>query len=493
MRLGDSMKTLLPKSHNDKAVSPSLPLIGALTAGVYLLTFLFYIRGPEVHSRTGRELFAWFAALSLLYLFWKGYQHVRQPAAALKPQTIIGFAALFCLIAALTYPFHSTDVFGYINRGWQQVHYNQNPYVYTLAEVPGWQQDPMLRFHWIYNPNPYGFLFTLIARFISHLGNGNWWLTLLLFKALNALAFGFTGWLIWRGAKLLRHDRPIVALYLFLWNPLILMHHLANGHNDILVGCLLALSIYLVIRGLHLWVIPVLVAATLLKYAPALFIPPALVYIIKRKGWKVAALGCLIGALVLLLVSAPYLQDWRQFRLADIQGNATLIDNSLHSFLIHIYRNIARLLPPLAQYIPTVDALIKPTLRGGFMVFLAIQLVGIPKDFPPSLLLEKSLLLLFVLICVVSSKFNGWYMGMLLAPALFLSAGHWLRRLIVLITCAQLLSITFFKQAYMLNYFAMILIPAWIVFRQARRERALAIPASEDLPAAPISTAAPQT
>lgn len=77
--------------------------------------------------------------------------------------------------------------------------------------------------------------------------------------------------------------------------------------------------------------------------------------------------------------------------------------------------------------------------------------------------------------------------------ALFLAAGHWLRRLIVLITCAQLLSITFFKQAYMLNYFAMILIPAWIVLRQARGERALAAPASEDLPAAPISTASPPT
>jgi hypothetical protein len=63
---------------------------------------------------------------------------------------------------------------------------------------------------------------------------------------------------------------------------------------------------------------------------------------------------------------------------------------------------------------------------------------------------------------------------MFLPAALLIREGHWLRRLVVLISCAELLSLTFFKQAYMLNYFAMILVPAWIVFRQARKQPALA-------------------
>ncbi len=49
---------------------------------------------------------------------------------------------------------------------------------------------------------------------------------------------------------------------------------------------------------------------------------------------------------------------------------------------------------------------------------------------------------------------------MLLPPALFLPERHWLRRLTLLVTTAQTLSLTFFKQAYILNYFAMILVPA---------------------------------
>src|SRR4029077_20957285 len=160
----------------EKLGSNKLLLYGVLTAAVYLLTALFYRHGPESHSRRGRELFAWFFCLTLLFLFWKGYQQIRRTDnPSLRP--IVGFAILFCLLAFLIFPFHSTDVFGYINRGWQQVHYGQNPYAYYLSEVPNWQQDPMLREHWLYNPNPYGFLFTLLTRFICRLGNGNWWLT----------------------------------------------------------------------------------------------------------------------------------------------------------------------------------------------------------------------------------------------------------------------------------------------------------------------------
>ena len=236
----------------EKLGSNKLLLYGVLTAAVYLLTALFYRHGPESHSRRGRELFAWFFCLSLLFLFWKGYQQIRRADnPPLRP--IVGFAILFCLLAFLIFPFHSTDVFGYINRGWQQVHYGQNPYAYYLSEVPNWQQDPMLREHWLYNPNPYGFLFTLLTRFICRLGNGNWWLTLALFKATNVLAYALTAWLLWSASKRVTYLKPATALYLFMWNPLILMHHIANGHNDVLTGLFVVLALYLAITKKYLW------------------------------------------------------------------------------------------------------------------------------------------------------------------------------------------------------------------------------------------------
>lgn len=460
----------------------SLRRVGLLTALVYLLALIFYIKGPQVYTHTARELFAWFLVLSLLFLFRKGYRLIEEAEDAGQLRTILGFAAIFCLLAFFTFPFHSTDVFGYINRGWQQVHYGQNPYIHVLSDVPQWEQDPMLRDHWIYNPVPYGFLFTLLARFLCRIGDGHWWLTLLLFKGLNLLAYAFTAWLVWSGARHVGQHKPLMVLYLFLWNPLILMHHLANGHNDVLTGCLLVLALYLSLRGVWFWVIPVLVAATLLKYAPALLIPLALVFIIKNRGWKRAALSCLLGALILILVSAPYLRDWRRFRLEDIRDNATLIDNSLHSFLIHIYENIARLLPPLAAGHAAADSLIKNSLRFGFLLFFLFQSYKMLKELSTKVWIEKSTLIMFVLICVVSSKFNAWYLGILLPPALLLDERHWLRRLIVLLTCTELLSLTFFKQAYILNYFAMILLPTWYVFNRTRREKKLVQSSAEELP-----------
>jgi len=472
--------------HKDSAPAArrSLYLIGALTASIYAITFLFYLKGPQSHARTAKEVFAWFIVSSLLFLFWKGYRlvshsndisNLRSEISNLRsdisPGLVVGFGVLLCVLACLIYPFHSTDVFGYINRGWQQVHYHQNPYVYFVADIPQWQHDPMIWDHWIYNPNPYGFLFTLLTRLFCWIGNGHWTLTLALFKAVNALAYGVAAWLIWAGARRLGHAQPIVSLYLFMWNPLILMHEIANGHNDILTGCLVLLAMYLGVVGAGLWIVPVLVVATLLKYGPAILIPFALIFVIKNHGWKVGIFSCLIGAAILIIAAAPYIQDWRMFRLEDIASNATLIDNSLHSFLIHIFENIARLIRPLAAFHDTVNWLIKNTLRLGFALFLIGQMITIPKGFSSPAWARKSLLIMFVLICVISSKFNAWYLGMLFPLALLMDERDWLRRLVVLITCAQLCSLTFFKQAYILNFFAMMLVPAWIVYRQTVKER----------------------
>src|SRR5512132_3260685 len=81
--------------------------IGFISSGIYLLTLLFYFKGPQVHSRTSRELFAWFLVPSCLFLFWKGYKAVNddaQQGSALK--LVVGFGIVFCLLAVLIYPFH---------------------------------------------------------------------------------------------------------------------------------------------------------------------------------------------------------------------------------------------------------------------------------------------------------------------------------------------------------------------------------------------------
>src|SRR3977135_1100342 len=110
------------------SASPGLYGIGILTAVVYLLTFFFYLKGPQSHSRAAKEIFAWFIVSLLLFLFWKGYRIISH-TSDISPRLIGGFGVLLGVLACLIYPFHSTDIFGYINLGWQQVHYGQNPYL----------------------------------------------------------------------------------------------------------------------------------------------------------------------------------------------------------------------------------------------------------------------------------------------------------------------------------------------------------------------------
>src|SRR2546421_12224177 len=91
-------------------------------------------------------------------------------------------------------------------------------------------------------------------------------------------------------------------------------------------------------------------------------------------------------------------------------------------------------------------------LRLGLIVFLLAQVLTIPRHFTAAVFIRKSLLAMFVLIFVASSKFYAWYLGMLLPLAPFMDPRYWLRRLVVLISGSELFSLTFMPQAHILNY-----------------------------------------
>ncbi len=348
----------------------ALAWTGALTAALYLATFLFYVRGFQRYTRTQREVFIWLAVLPLLYLFWRGYRIVRDSGGRVKTSQVVWFAALFCVTCAAVYPFHSTDVFGYINRGWQQVHYHMNPYVHTVAEVPGWRDRPddlgsldlqpeplrlplhaararpdaprrrqlgadarALQGRERRRLRPHG-----LARLVGRETSGA--------RAADARALLFPleparpapphreraqrhpHRVRARARRLPRRDgaRRVGAAG-------------ARGGGDAQVRARAARP-----GGARLR--------------------------LQRRGWKTTVLGCLLAALVVAAAAAPFLADWRQFRLEDIRDNATLIDNSLHSFVIHVYTNLARLFGPLMQFKEAFNSGIKIALRGGFALFL---------------------------------------------------------------------------------------------------------------------------
>jgi hypothetical protein len=466
---------------------------------IYGVLWAFYTT-PWLHEpRLNRELLVWPVTFLLLWLYWAGYRLVA--AKAIPLSWLVGSGLILAIVAALVPPFHSTDIFGYINRGWQQLHYHLNPYVYTIDQIPDWEHDPMITDHWVNNPSPYGFLYLLLAKFLCWLGAGNKANTVLLFKLGNVIAHGLTALLIWLGIDALNKDSrkkrsgnsgyldPNLAIYLYLWNPLVLVHGLANGHNDMIMGLFITLSVYCATRNWLAGILPTLMTATLIKYGAVVIVPLAIVFLIRRRAWISLEWGVVLAALVFLLTGFPYLVDWQQFHLAEINRNAFVSHGSIHSLIYSIYKTLGKeAFPVLYQYRELARAILKNLLLLGYMVVygtLAWRRFR-QAEYTTLQWIWDSLLVMTLLICLVSLKFYPWYLGMFFPLALFLPAGDWLRRFVVVLSGAQLLSITFIGQAHLLNFILMTAIPiGWIVWTHRKRQPQSSVTPAQ--PSAPTS------
>jgi hypothetical protein len=250
----------------------NLSIAAAAQAAAYAAIPLFFsVVGVSDHIVI-RQLFIWPVLFTLTGFYWRSFRIV-QSDKSVSLGLILGYAAVFALLAFWTPPFHSTDLFDYVNYGWLQSHYHMNPYANAVSDIPGWERDPMItETFWRDTPCAYGFLFELLARLLCAIGRGNLKLTLAVFKATSVAALSTTAWLVFVCTRRLQLPSA-PALCLLLWNPLILLDCVANGHNDILVALSMVAAIYFVISSRWILVIPVLVTGTLLKYPCAVILP----------------------------------------------------------------------------------------------------------------------------------------------------------------------------------------------------------------------------
>jgi alpha-1,6-mannosyltransferase len=450
--------------------------IGLLT--LLALAALFYRVPALATNRVACQLFGFLLAGGMLANYLSGYRALRaRPDSSGPCRAIVGFAVGFGLLALLIVPVYDIDLCSYVNIGWQQVGYGVNPYVRSLNETPNWRTDPMFRPYWEYTPSPYGFLFSWLARVLCRAGGGDYTLTIFLFRAVGAVVFALTGWVVWRGCPVLRRPRPELALYLLLWNPLLLTNFIVQGHNDLLMALFTAVGLCGAAAGGWLIVVPALVAAVMVKYIAAPLIPLAVLYLARRHGWRKAAASSAAGALVGLACSLPYVGDLWQFQPGRTLTTLSEVHNSLPAMLYFPFEVCAQLFPAIAPHGPWVMTVIKLVGWLGFLAFAAVlgwrRLTG--GRYDAAELVRDAVLVQFVVVCLVSAKFYAWYLGMFFPLALWLPRGDWLRRSTVAVSCAQLLSLTFVDQAHFLNVLVMLVVPLiWV--RQTSRETLTAVP-----------------
>ena len=446
----------------------SLVFAGAGMAGLLALAAFLQHFPAFFYQRPVSEPFWWLFASGMLACYWYGYRAIRD-ASAEESQclVIVIFAIVFCLLSFLIIPFHSIDLSGYINIGWQQAGYGASPYVTTLADIPNRDQDPMFRpSPWECTPCAYGFLFCRLAKLFCE--PGQWQLALFLFRALGVLVFLGAGWVVWRGSRLMGIAKPERSLFLFLWNPLVLMMFPVEGHNDLWMGLCTALSIFFAVAGVWLPVLPLLAMATLLKHYSAILFPFLMLYLVRRIGWKKTAVSMVLGLLLGIGIGWPYLVDFRDFQFAQQLQNAGEMHNSLMTMLYFPFEIGQKHFPWLEPVGRWFVALLRPASSAGFVVFLLAMMwrrFRAP-SYEGRTLLRDAVLLHFVLICLATPKFYCWYLGMFFPLALWLPEDDWLRRAVLAISAAQLLSLTFIGQAHFLNVLIMLVLPlAWALAR----------------------------
>ncbi len=390
-----------------------LRILGLCGLALYILLAVFFWTAWSFKTTWIDEaiILAVTAALAGLY-FW-GLKFARRAATP----AIVTFAIGVSIIGFLMPPFDSTDVFFYMATGWQQAHYRGNPY----------------------SGSP---------RVIASLGRGNFWVTLRLFNFLNLAMHAGTALLLWKAGRLLPEGNGKVMLYLYTWNPLVVLQYLADLHNDVIVAFLVVLAAYLVLKDRPMWSLPLLVAAGLIKYVTLVLTPFAFIFLVRHKGWREGVRALLLSAALTVVTAAPYISEAPLFKYRSIWAQITESSGSLHAFGVYSFRSFGKVWPSLANFLPSFAVVTQIALWVVFAGFVIreLRVTWRDKSEEPLVMIQRWSSILFALIFVASSQFYAWYIGMVFPLALLTHRKTIVTDAVILLSGAHLLSFTFLRR-----------------------------------------------
>jgi hypothetical protein len=387
----------------------------------------------------------------------------------LSSRKIFFYSAILFSVAGLCLPNDSSDIYGYIARGAQQVFFNQNPYQEVVSSVEGWRQNIFFtNMLWENNPAPYGPLFMLLCRGIVFISFDNFWISLFLFKLINVISF----FILVKVLMILFNSKNLDSvtettassyfgskqlLLVLLFNPLFLMEIAWNGHNDILMCLFICISFLCMQKNKFGLALLMMLIATLIKYLSIILIPLILIAAFKYSSnikKLFSSLSC--AGLISLLITAFSIIHYRLLEIdhSRFQENLTLSHKSLFSSLNAISQGLFKFsLTSEAKYVFFTAFII-------FAVYLYVKFLFIhssisqesPRidNYSETLfqeLLNNAFLLMMGLILFTSPKFHSWYLlgflpfGFISFPGISLA-----------LSFTHLLSFTVIDQAKILNF-----------------------------------------
>jgi hypothetical protein len=218
----------------------------------------------QLHAATVSATAMVYVGLTLLVVSWWNLgalvRHPDGPSVGELMRTGVCWAMPF----ALTAPIFSGDVYSYLAQGAMTVS-GMDPYKLG-PDALGGQLAANVPAIWQHTTTPYGPVFLDLTAAVSRLTSHN---TVSGIVGMRILALGGVGLIAWSVPRLARACRvdPAVAVWLGVINPLILLHLVADAHNDALMLGLMTVGLVLALRG-RLWLGVVMITLAGLVKAP---------------------------------------------------------------------------------------------------------------------------------------------------------------------------------------------------------------------------------
>ncbi len=263
---------------------PRGPLLLGLTGSLLMLVGGFgaggvLVRDPVLTNSTfgfwryghGREIATALVYLGVLLLAWAWVRLGREVLAhRVCGRAVLSTAAVWLLPVLVAPPLFTRDIFSYLAQGALPL-VGLDPYAVGPEAMPGVFADNV-HYFWQDTPAPYGPLFILYAKYVAWLAGDQIILGVVLMRL--ALVVGLL-LLVWALPELSRRmgGRPALALWIAVANPMMVVHMVGGGHNDLLVMGLLAVAALVALRGQHGWAIVLATCAMAVKASAGVALP----------------------------------------------------------------------------------------------------------------------------------------------------------------------------------------------------------------------------
>lgn len=251
-------------------------LVGGVGAGGTLIHDPILTNGPLGFWRFGhgKELATALMYVGVVLMAWAWVQLGREVLARrVGGRAVLATSVVWMLPLLVAPPLFTRDIYSYLAQGALPV-FGFDPYAVGPEAMPGTFTDNV-HYFWQDTPAPYGPLFILIAKAWA-------WVTV---QAGTNMVLGVIGMrlimcvglvlLIWTLPELTRRlgGRPAVALWVVVANPVMVIHLVGGGHNDLLLVGFLAVGCLAMLRGKHVLGIALVTLAMATKASAAVALP----------------------------------------------------------------------------------------------------------------------------------------------------------------------------------------------------------------------------